>query len=152
MKPGINLTLGTLMLVAVFGISTAALFGAAQLVDIEDTSAEADGGEDGAGPGVPGGPVTARVVAKDLTFDRRSITASPGVPVTVTLDNQDAGVLHNIAFYNNRQASQRIAVGELFPGVAARELQFTAPSAPGNYFYRCDVHPDTMTGTFAVRP
>jgi plastocyanin len=151
MKPGINLTLGTLMLVVVFGISTAALFGAAQLVDIEGTSAEADG-EDGAGPGVPGGPVTARVVAKDLMFDRRSITASPGVSVTVTLDNQDPGVLHNIAFYTNRQASQRIAGNELFPGVATRELQFTAPNSPGNYFYRCDVHPDTMTGTFAVRP
>ena len=150
MKPGINLTLGTLMLVVVFGIATAAFFGAAQLVKTEGEAAADAGGPDDDG-GVPGGPVMARVVAKELQFDRRSITASTGAPVTVTLDNQDAGVLHNIAFYNNRQASQRIAVGELFAGTATRDLQFTAPSAPGNYFYRCDVHPDTMTGTFSVR-
>ena len=29
---------------------------------------------------------------------------------------------------------------------------FDAPERPGNYFFRCDVHPDTMTGTFRVQP
>lgn len=150
MKPGINLTLGTLMLVVVFGAATAAFFGAAQLVKTEDKASAEAGGEDGDG-GAAGGPVMARVVAKDLKFDRRSITASRGASVTVTLDNQDSGVLHNIAFYNNSQASQKIAGGDLFAGPSTRDLQFTAPSSSGNYFYRCDVHPDTMTGTFAVR-
>jgi plastocyanin len=147
MKPGINLTLGALLMLVVFGISSVALFGGAQLVDEEEVAAE-DGGEDG---GVPGGPVSVTVVARNLQFDRRSITASPGAQVTVTLNNQDAGVLHNIAFYTNRSASQSIAVGELFAGVASRDLQFNAPDRAGNYFYRCDVHPDTMTGAFAVR-
>jgi plastocyanin len=147
MKPGINLTLGALLMLVVFGISSVALFGGAQLVDEEEAAAE-DGGEDGS---VPGGPVNVTVVARNLQFERRSITASPGAQVTVTLNNQDAGVLHNIAFYTNRSASTSIAVGELFPGVASRDLQFMAPNRAGNYFYRCDVHPDTMTGSFAVR-
>ena len=150
MKPGINLTLGTLMLIVVFGISAATLYGLAQLVDVKD-AASADGGAGDGGGGTPGGPVTVRVVAKDLKFDRRSLAASPGASVTVTLDNQDAGVLHNIAFYTNQAASTKIAGGELFAGPGTRDLQFTAPSAAGNYFYRCDVHPDTMTGTFSVR-
>ena len=138
------------MMVVVFAFSAAAIYGLAQLVHVEDP-VSADVGVDGDNGGEPGGPVMTRVVAKDLKFDRRSITASTGVSVTVTLDNQDAGVLHNIAFYTNNQATSAIAVGELFPGIATRDLQFTAPGAPGNYFYRCDVHPDTMTGTFAVR-
>jgi hypothetical protein len=91
------------------------------------------------------------VVAKDLKFDRSSIAAGSGAPVTITLDNQDAGVLHNIAFYTTRAATTRIAVGELFAGVATKDLAFTAPSSGGNFFFRCDVHPDTMTGTFIVQ-
>jgi plastocyanin len=73
------------------------------------------------------------------------------VEVTVTLDNQDAGVLHNVAFYTDRSASSAIHVGELITGVATEDVVFTAPSTPGSYFFRCDVHPDTMTGAFNVQ-
>jgi plastocyanin len=150
-KPGINLTLGTLMLLVVFGIASVALYGAAQLVQTEDAaSADAGGGEDGSG-GVPGGPVAVRVVAKELKFDKRSLAASPGASVTITLDNQDAGVIHNLAVYTNNRATQSIVVGPLAAGPIVEDIKFTAPSAPGNYFYRCDAHPDTMTGTFSVR-
>ena len=148
MKLGKNTTLGAVMFLVVFVVSALALYGGAQLVDVDEPPAEAGAGE---GETTPGGPVNTRVVARNLVFDKRSLSASPGASVTVTLDNQDAGVLHNIAFYNSPAASQRIAVGELFPGPAVRDVQFTAPSAPGNYFYRCDVHPDTMTGSFVVR-
>jgi plastocyanin len=27
---------------------------------------------------------------------------------------------------------------------------FTVPSQPGNYFFRCDIHPEVMTDTFVV--
>ena len=82
---------------------------------------------------------------------RRSITASPGAQVTVTLQNQDSGVAHNIAFYTNNKATDSIAKGNLISGPATEDVSFTAPASPGNYFFRCDAHPDTMTGTFAVR-
>jgi hypothetical protein len=60
-------------------------------------------------------------------------------------------VIHNLAFYTSKSASQVIHKGEPFPGIASRDETFTAPSTPGSYFFRCDVHPDTMTGTFLVR-
>jgi len=33
---------------------------------------------------------------------------------------------------------------------ATTTYTFTAPSTPGTYFFRCDVHPETMTGQFIV--
>ena len=149
-KPGINLTVGVLLLVVSFGISAPALWGAAQFVKSEET-AQADNGAGGAGGGATGGPVAVTIVAENLQFDPTTITASTGVEVTVTLDNRDAGVLHNVSFYNNPSASAEIYVGELYTGPSVDDYVFTAPSTPGDYFFRCDVHPDTMTGAFIVQ-
>jgi plastocyanin len=146
-KPGINLTVGVLLLVVSFGISAPALWGAAQLVK-EDEVAEAGGG---GGGGATGGPVAVTLVAQNLSFDLSSIAASAGVEVTVTLDNQDAGVLHNVAFYTNPSASSAIFVGDLLTGPATEDVVFNSPATPGSYFFRCDVHPDTMTGAFVVQ-
>jgi len=46
--------------------------------------------------------VAVTIIAKNILFDKRSFTAGVGSQITVTLDNQDAGVLHNIAFYTSR--------------------------------------------------
>ena len=145
-KPGINLTVGVLLLIVSFGISAPVLWGAAQLVK-EDEVADAGGG----GGGATGGPVQVTLVAENITFNPTTITASAGVAVTITLDNRDAGVLHNVAFYTNRSASSPIFVGELITGPAVLDNVFTSPSTPGGYFFRCDVHPDQMTGTFNVQ-
>ena len=147
MKPGINLTLGTLVMLVVFGVSAVVLYGGAKLVESDPVAAVDDGGTGGA----PGEPVNSKVVGQNLLFSPRTVNASPGVPETVNFDNQDAGVLHNIAFYTNRSATTPIKVGGIITGVASEAISFTAPSAPGAYFFRCDVHPDTMTGTFNVR-
>jgi plastocyanin len=143
---GINLKLGMVLLIVAFAVSAPLLYGGALLVDEEDAAAEEQAG----GGGTPGGPVTVTVVAQNIQFDRRTITATAGAQMTVTLDNRDAGVPHNIAFYTNRSASSPINVGELFPGPGTRVSTFNAPSTPGNYFFHCDAHPDTMTGTFTV--
>lgn len=147
-KPGINLTVGLLLLVVTFGISAPALWGAAQIVKSEDAEEEAaNGGAGGAG----GGPVDVTVVSENLLFDTDSITASTGVDVTITHDNRDAGVLHNVAFYTDSSAASEIHVSELITGPAEDVFTFSAPATAGEYFFRCDVHPDTMTGTFAVQ-
>ena len=145
MKPGINMTLGAVLFLVVFGISAPVLYGAAQLVKTEDA-----GGADAGGGGATGGPVTVNLTAQNLAFNIRQITASTGVDVTVVFNNQDA-VPHNVAFYTNRSATSTIFKGELITGPRTINERFTSPSSAGSYFFRCDVHPDTMTGTFTVQ-
>jgi hypothetical protein len=147
MQIGPNFKYGTLLLIVAFVVSAAGLYGGAVLVDV-DKQASAEGQN---GDVTPGGPVAITIIGKDLKFDKRSFTVGVGSPVTVTLDNQDPGVLHNIAFYTNNRATQKIAGTDVVPGPRIDVLRFTAPDAPGNAFYRCDVHPDTMTGSMIVR-
>ncbi|HLF70657.1 MAG TPA: cupredoxin domain-containing protein [Dehalococcoidia bacterium] len=144
MRPGPQLKYGLPMLIIVFAVAAVALYGGATLVDVKHEAAAADGG------GATGGPANITITAKNIAFDKRTITVSAGVDVTVTFVNADAGVLHNVAFYTNRSASSTIAKGATFAGPGQEELKFVAPG-PGSYFYRCDVHPDQMTGTFAVK-
>ena len=66
------------------------------------------------------------------------------------MNNQDAGILHNFSLYATSSASQRIYMGELHTGPGSFDYTFTTPQA-GSYFFRCDAHPDTMTGTLTVR-
>lgn len=149
-----NLKFGLPLLVVAFVVFSLAFYGGAKLVEEKNptpAAGEAAAPSGGGAPAAPGGPVNVTVVAKNLQFNPRSISASPGAQITINFDNQDAGVQHNIAFYNNKTAAQKIYVGDLVTGVAQKQEQFTAPTTAGSYFFRCDVHPDQMTGTFVVK-
>jgi plastocyanin len=101
-------------------------------------------------PPAPPGATSLQLAAVNSLFNPRSLSAAAGQPVVLQMNNQDNGVLHNFALYNNQSASQRIFVGELVTGPTTVVYNFNAP-APGTYFFRCDVHPDTMTGSFVSR-
>ena len=90
------------------------------------------------------------ITAENLMFSTGSLTAAASSPITVQLDNRDAGVLHNFAVYSDRSLSQKLFGGDLRTGPGSVEYAFTTPAA-GTYFFRCDVHPDTMKGDFSVR-
>ena len=93
---------------------------------------------------------TITLTANNITFDTSRITVPAGSTVMMTFINNDANIPHNFALYTDRTATGRIFVGDFVTGVKTVTYTFTAPSAPGNYFFRCDVHPETMTGTFVV--
>ncbi len=101
------------------------------------------GVEDGGGGG---GGLT--VTAQALKFNTDEIDLSAGQPTTVTFDNQDAGVPHNIAIYNDSSLSETLFQGEQFPGIESREYPIP-PLEPGTYYFQCDVHP-TMNGSAVV--
>jgi len=63
----------------------------------------------------------------------------------------DAGVPHNFAVYTDSSSTTPIFKGPIVTGPTTTTYTFTAPSTPGSYFFRCDVHPTTMTGTFVVQ-
>jgi len=95
---------------------------------------------------------SATLTASNLTFDKKEITAKTGGKIRVRLDNKDVGVEHNIAFYKSANETQPVSpgsVGVRFPGPGVGDTAFDVPAA-GKYFFRCDVHPTQMTGTFTV--
>ncbi len=146
-----SLKSGMMMFILVLGIATAGLYGGAVLVDVPNKVAADDEVDDG--PVIPGGPVNVTIIGKNILFDKRSFSAGVDSDVTVTFDNQDPGVLHNIAFYTSRAATTLIpnSSSPVLPGPRVDVVNFKAPSSPGSYFFRCDVHPDTMTGAMTVR-
>jgi plastocyanin len=104
------------------------------------------GGDQGGGGG---GGSTVQLVAKDLSFDTDQITLTAGAQTTVQFDNQDQGLPHNLAIYEDESAETAIFQGDIVEGPSTTEYSFTAPDV-GTYFFRCDVHPTQMTGTVVV--
>jgi len=104
----------------------------------------AGGGEDGEGGG--GGAPT--VVAQDFAFDTSTIELVAGVPSTVTLDNRDVDVQHNIAIYTDSSLSEELFNGELVTGPGTAEYQ-VPPLEAGEYYFQCIVHPN-MNGAVVV--
>jgi plastocyanin len=72
-----------------------------------------------------------------------------GSVVTIAFTNNDSAP-HNVAFYRNERASTEFYVGEIITGPQTVIYTFKAPTLPGVYFFRCDVHAATMTGDFVV--
>jgi len=110
----------------------------------------AEGGGEGGGGGSGGGGSTTTVVAKDLTFDTDQLNLIAGQPTTLTFDNEDAGVPHNIAIYSDDSLAETLFQGTQFPGIATEEYQIPALDA-GTYYFHCDVH-TTMSGSVVVGP
>jgi plastocyanin len=99
---------------------------------------------------VPGGQsVTVNISALNYRFDKSNITVPSGANVTMVFDNKEA-IPHNVAIYTTSAATEVIFKGEVITGPKTISYNFIAPTAPGDYFFRCDVHPTVMTGTFTV--
>jgi plastocyanin len=93
--------------------------------------------------------ITINLTARDMAFDQSSITVPAGASVTINFDNKDS-VPHNFALYTDSSASKSVFIGQTL-SASSIVYKFTAPTTPGNYFFRCDVHPRTMTGTLVVK-
>jgi glucose/arabinose dehydrogenase/plastocyanin len=93
-------------------------------------------------------PIT--LTAKNIAFDKNTITVPAGSTVVMKFINNDAGVPHNFALYTDSSATKKIFAGDIIIGVKTVTYTFTAPTTLGNYFFRCDVHPEMMTGSFVV--
>ena len=94
--------------------------------------------------------VTIGLMAKNISFNVSSITVPAGSNVVINFDNQDDGISHNFAVYTNSSATSTIFRGPIIVGPNMTTYTFTAPSTPGTYFFRCDVHPTQMYGQFIV--
>ncbi|MBI5290152.1 MAG: cupredoxin domain-containing protein [Chloroflexi bacterium] len=93
-------------------------------------------------------PSTLALVGKDILFSTDKLEAAAGA-VTIEFDNQDGGVPHNVHVFKGTDATgSSLAKTELESGPIKQTLQVEMEA--GNYFYVCDAHPTTMTGTISV--
>ncbi len=97
-----------------------------------------------------GAEAQVQLTAENIAFDKDTITVPAGSHVVVESTNNDS-VPHNFAVYVSESAEEQIFVGERVTGPNETiTYEFDAPSEPGDYFFRCDVHPQQVTGQLVV--
>ena len=92
--------------------------------------------------------IVINLVANSSQFDKDTITVPAGAKVAIVFDNKDY-ILHNFSVYEDSTAKSVIFYGQTVTHKKTTYV-FTAPSTPGTYFFRCDIHPFSMTGDFIV--
>ncbi len=98
----------------------------------------------------PPGATDLTLTAEGMQFDKEELSVEASSAIRLTLRNEDS-VPHNFALYATELAEESFFVGETITGPdASTTYNFGAPDEVGTYFFRCDVHPTTMTGTFRV--
>jgi plastocyanin len=116
-----------------------------------DAAAGGGGGGDGE-PTTPADPFAVSAFDGPFRFSTGELRAAPNVAVTFTLSNRGTAA-HNLSFYTDSSGATPLADGskmaQFVNGGQSGEVTFTTPAA-GSYFYRCDLHPNDMTGTFVV--
>ena len=108
---------------------------------------------------IPSGlSVMVNLTAKNMSFSLASITVPAKSPVVVNFHNSEppgssqvTGIAHNFAIYDSPAATTMIFRGDVITGGEDAVYRFTAPTTPGTYFFRCDVHPMIMNGSFIVQ-
>ena len=94
-----------------------------------------------------GPPVTdITIVSPTSEFDVEAFAVRAGEEVTVTYDNQDEGVPHNLRFDLKGSPSPQTRTAN---GPDVQTITFSV-AEPGEYTYICDVHPSAMRGTLVV--
>jgi plastocyanin len=73
--------------------------------------------------------------------------------VTITVTNTDTGISHNFAVYTSKDAAESgedaLAATDICAGPCSDAV--TVNLSPGEYFFRCEVHPSLMNGTLIVQ-
>ena len=99
-----------------------------------------------AAPAAPADPSAPAISADQLRFDQAAVTVPAGEPFQLSITNKESAP-HNVAIYTDSSASQSVFQGEIFS--SATRVYDVPALAAGDYFFRCDVHPD-MTGTITA--
>lgn len=111
-------------------------------------ASQATGTPQGTATSGGGGGSTISIAASNLLFDNTKLTASAG-SVKIEFDNKDGGIPHNINFFDGKDATGK-SLGATAIEAGPTKQELTIDFKPGTYYFQCDVHPTTMTGTLTV--
>jgi plastocyanin len=95
---------------------------------------------------IPPGPQVLEISATGLAFSTDLLQAEPG-PAVVRFTN-NAGFPHNFSLYADEAYSEGIAEGEIIS--SGTDVVDLGELTAGEYYFRCDVHPDDMQGDLIV--
>ncbi len=95
--------------------------------------------------------LTAPKGAATKGFETKTLSAPAAYPLTIAFTNDDAGVQHNVVVAEKKTVDPTgaIAAGQPATGVATVDVP-VGPLAAGSYYFFCEFHPTTMTGTLTV--
>ncbi|TMK86234.1 MAG: hypothetical protein E6G44_04255 [Actinobacteria bacterium] len=85
-------------------------------------------------------------------FDKSCLAVASGKAFEVDFANNDPPNIHNWALFTDSSATNQLGGGTISQPVSGGQTQSYQVKAlqPGQYFFHCDFHPLTMTGTFVV--
>ena len=88
--------------------------------------------------------------AASAGFSTDALEVEANVPIDLEFDNQDPGVGHNVQIFDGPDASATsLFQGEVITG--PKETPYHVPPlSEGEFFFHCEVHPTTMTGTITA--
>ncbi len=105
----------------------------------------APGGAPAATP-VPGATVL-NLLASGIKFDKASLEAPADKPFSIVMDNQDAGIPHNVEIYD--ASGKQLFSGDTVNGV--NQITYNVPAlTAGIYKFICKWHPN-MVGELTVK-
>jgi plastocyanin len=94
------------------------------------------------------------ISASGIAFSTDCLAAPAGQAFTLAFDNKDAGVPHNVDIYTDSSGTTHLGgakdATDTIIGPAQTTYSVTALKA-GSYYFRCDIHPTVMFGTFVVK-
>lgn len=85
------------------------------------------------------------ISAANVQFNTNELSLPAGQETSFTLQNEDTQP-HNLSIFEDDSADKALFEGDVVEG--GQTGQYDIPSIPaGEYFFRCDLHPDSMVGT-----
>ncbi len=97
---------------------------------------------------VPGGTAELTVTMGDFYFDPNAITVPAGQRLRLVLPNVGK-MPHNWHLLSYKGPDGKEFQSAVIQGGQSSQIELVV-STPGTYKFRCDVHPDVMTGTLIV--
>ncbi|MCD6022598.1 MAG: Cupredoxin-like domain [Actinomycetia bacterium] len=88
------------------------------------------------------------MTAPTTAFEPTCLVAPSEEEFTITFNNEDEGVAHNLAIRPDADGENIVAT-DLKPGTYTDKLPVD-PQEEGDLYFLCEAHPDVMFGTLAV--